>query len=53
MNLIKEDYIFTSELHNIFMDSSNDVILHSDTSFIKNTSLKDINIHDAHIILKV
>ena len=54
MNLIKEDYIFTSELHNIFMDSSNDYNpIHSDTSFIKNTSLKDINIHGTHIILKV
>jgi len=54
MNLVKEDYIFTSELHSIFMDSSNDYNpIHSDTSFIKNTSLKDINIHGTHIMLKV
>ena len=36
------------------MDSSNDYNpIHSDTTYIKNTSLKDINIHGTHIMLKV
>lgn len=53
MNIIKEEYIFTEQSHDIFLDSSKDYNpIHADTDYIKNTLLEDINIHGTHILLK-